>query len=486
MLDEIYDLDDSLTEDSYYDALLYLLGDAYPNLSEAELEDMLEDILDELPDHHAENILETVGTIAKKFGKGAMSVAAKNPTLVKGAFAAAGGFVGGPVGVQLGNKLGNALTKTAQNKVMPETGKVLKLMQDPQAQTAIARTSIGVGNGTAPLTVNGKTTLIATASYLRGMQVAIDAALKEMERHNVVPSEAYFESMPYSDDVDRQAEWLVEQLTGIATGTPPIAINENTFFIYSTGEMERYNVTKNEVLTYVFVDDKGATHNLGTFFTHWTQRRVTKYKASSKSNDLVEMVFIQTFQPYTSSKVKLGIKVWDSEEYKRYYVNPDCLAGLFGAMAINHIEDLKFSGASKKDGSPGISYEHLNGEIVDLGYLTTDFSGSGCIVGSSEFDYDRQVLFNESLYSFGFARNNQPMYSAYFNHDGNRNALLPHSKSMPPLHLNHLHVRGFDHSLVKNIPYTIPKPAALSVPVYTAEPDATRVFRQQPQIYRTK
>ncbi len=224
MLDEIYNLDDSLTEDSYYDALLYLLGDAHPDLSEEELEDILADILDDLPDHYAEDVLNTVGTLGKKFGKGTMQFAAKNPALVKGAFTAIGSL-GGPVGMKVGNILGDKLTKTAQKKTMPETGKVLKMAQNADFQTALTRTSIGVGNGTAPLTINGNAaTLTTTAIYLRAMNALIVAALKEMDRHNVIPPTAFSESLPFAEDVDRQAEWLAEQL--LRTSNRPIRQKE--------------------------------------------------------------------------------------------------------------------------------------------------------------------------------------------------------------------------------------------------------------------
>jgi hypothetical protein len=212
MLEEIYDIDESLTEDDYYDALYYLLGDAYPNLSEDELEDLLEKMLDQLPDQHAESILNTVGTIGKQIGSGALKFAAKNPDLVKGALTVAGTAIGGPIGAKIGGGVGNYLTKGAQNKMMPETGKMLSLMQNPQAQAAMALGSMGVGNGVAPLAVNKNTAPIPTALYLRAMISVAQSALKELDNNNVVPAAEYYESLPFSEDVDRQAEWLTEQL----------------------------------------------------------------------------------------------------------------------------------------------------------------------------------------------------------------------------------------------------------------------------------
>jgi hypothetical protein len=212
MLEEIYDFDDALTEDEYYDALLYLLGDAYPDLSLEELENMLEDILDVLPDHLAESVLNTVGTIGKKIGSGALTFAANNPGLVKGALTTAGTIVGGPVGGKIAGGLGNLVTQAAQNKAMPQTAKMLGMMQNPQAQAAVARATLGVGNGTAPLSVNGNTVQVPVAIYLRAITSSAQAALMELEKNSVIPPIQYSEAIPYAEDVEMQAEWLADQL----------------------------------------------------------------------------------------------------------------------------------------------------------------------------------------------------------------------------------------------------------------------------------
>ena len=265
MLEEIYDIDESLTEDDYYDALYYLLGDAYPHLSEDELEDLLEKMLDQLPDQHAENILKTVGTIGKQIGSGALKFAAKNPDLVKGALTVAGTAIGGPVGAKIGSGVGNFVTKGAQNnqhKMMPQTGKMLSLMQNPQAQAAMALGSMGVGNGVAPLAINKNTAPIPTALYLRAMISVAQSALKELDNNNVIPNAEYYESLPFSEDVDRQAEWLVEQLVeDFVEKTPPFELNHNTYFIYSTGEIERYHVNNADILIYCFVDNRKNYHS---------------------------------------------------------------------------------------------------------------------------------------------------------------------------------------------------------------------------------
>ena len=181
MVEEIYEWDESITEDDYYDALFYLLGDAYPRLSDDELEDLLQDILDTLPEQHAESIFDTISNVGKSIGSGALQVVANNPQLVKYGATAAGALIGGPVGAKVGNMAGSYVSNLAQKKPLPETGKTLALMQNPQAQAAIARPLLGIEHGVTPLTLNGNTQYIPTATYLRAIIDTAQKALKELD-----------------------------------------------------------------------------------------------------------------------------------------------------------------------------------------------------------------------------------------------------------------------------------------------------------------
>lgn len=212
MLEEIIERDEALTEEDFYDGLLFLLGDIFPNLSEEELEDMLDEILDRMPDHYAESVLSAVGSIGKKFGAGALKFASQNPGLVKGVLTAAGTVVGGPLGAKLGGSLGNLLTGGAQKGFSPQSGKMLAMMQDPQAQAAMTRATLGFGNGTAPFSRNGTTVQIPIAIYLRAVIATAQGALKELDAQGTIPPASLSESLPFSEDVDRQGEWLAEQL----------------------------------------------------------------------------------------------------------------------------------------------------------------------------------------------------------------------------------------------------------------------------------
>lgn len=221
MFEDIVDRDLALSEDEYYDALLYLLGDAYPDLSEEELEDMLDDMLDRLPERDAENVMESVEKIAKKIGAGALKFTADNPELVKTITSATGAMIGGPIGSKIGGEVGKFAAQSAKKQTLPNAGKMLALMQDPQVLTAVTRTAMGgIRNGTAPLTKDGKTLLIPAALYFRSIIDTAQKALMELDQYGIIPSPSLSEALPYSDDVDLQAEWLAEQLTSLDEGVP--------------------------------------------------------------------------------------------------------------------------------------------------------------------------------------------------------------------------------------------------------------------------
>jgi len=213
MAAEIFDHQSNLTEDEFYESLLYMFGDAYPDLSEEEIEEYIEELLDELPESYAESVFDTISNIGKKIGSGGLQLAGDNPELLKTAGMIVGGIYGGPVGAKIGSGVGGYLSRGAQSGFNNESGKALAVIQNPQTQAALARATLGVGNGTAPLTIDGKTELVPVASYLRAMISSAQGALQELDNKNIVPPQQLTESMPYYEDIDRQAEWLAEQLS---------------------------------------------------------------------------------------------------------------------------------------------------------------------------------------------------------------------------------------------------------------------------------
>lgn len=211
MLESIYDIDDRLREDDYYDALFFMLGDVYPDLADEELEEKLEKLIQRVPDRYAENFLNTVGNVGKSVGTGSLKFLAEHPEIAQTAGSALGAYIGGPTGAKLGNELGKYGNQQLQKNFLPATGNTLSLMQNPQAQTAITRASLGVGDGTAPLVQNGNVSLIPVSVYLRALIFSAQEALKEMDAKNIIPV-TKTESVPFSEDIDRQAQWLAETL----------------------------------------------------------------------------------------------------------------------------------------------------------------------------------------------------------------------------------------------------------------------------------
>lgn len=213
MLEDIYYWDETLTEDDYYDALLYMAGDAYPDLSEEEIEGLFEDILDQMPEQYVEGFLSTISNIGKSIGSGALKYVSENPELVKYGAAAAGGAIGGPIGAKIGSEVGNYATGSMPKQNLPETNKALAAIQNPQAQAALARPALGIKNGATPIIQqNGKVNLVPIATVIRGLILQLQKALVELDTYKQIPPAALSEALPFAEDVDMQAEWLVEEL----------------------------------------------------------------------------------------------------------------------------------------------------------------------------------------------------------------------------------------------------------------------------------
>ena len=126
-------------------------------------------------------------------------------------------------------------------------------------------------------------------------------------------------------------------------------------------------------------------------------------------------------------------------------------------MAKLNIDYLGFNGFSNNKGeSTGGSTSHINGKRGDLRYLSKNKDGDRMELQFKTFDVEQQNKFNDALYLFGWGRL-EKMYSEYFTYNGNSKYLLNHTKHMKKTgvggydHYHHLHLTGFDHSLIKII-----------------------------------
>jgi hypothetical protein len=209
-------------------------------------------------------------------------------------------------------------------------------------------------------------------------------------------------------------------------------------------------------IRYVYFDKNNKQYNIGEASLTKVQRHVKKGVLSTKKDDLVELIYIKDIPSFHSDTIKFRFLVWNSTS-KRWYINPDCLAGLLGAMIELSIEDLGFNGFSDKMGeSAGESSSHINGEKGDLRYLSKNYNGEATLLEDAHFDFDRQTKFNEALFKFFWGRN-QKMFSENFEYKGKK-TLLVHTKHMkkvtgdyPYRHHHHIHLTGFDFAkIIKN------------------------------------
>lgn len=265
-----------------------------------------------------------------------------------------------------------------------------------------------------------------------------------------------------------------KEQTAASTTTPnpqpqnPSQNNENpqtsptngiiTYHIFNGGKIEKHvpkTIQKGfeKKYKYIYHDKASIEHILGTFNFKLT----TEINQGNKvGTNKIELVDVREFKGYSNGGVKLKFLTLNTES-ERYYINPDCYAGLLGAMADQNIDFLGFNGFSNYQGkSTGGSSSHRNGEKGDLRYLSKNKKGEATYLQHSHFDVINQNKFNDALYNFGWGRS-EKMYSEYFTYNGNNSYLLNHTKHMRKdgkngyRHYHHLHLTGFNHQSIKVI-----------------------------------
>ncbi|MCX8728739.1 hypothetical protein [Gilliamella sp. B2838] len=233
-----------------------------------------------------------------------------------------------------------------------------------------------------------------------------------------------------------------------------------TYHIYQDGKIEKHIPEKispgfERKYQYVYHDKNKKIHELGIFTVYVT-------KAMSRGNipqaHNVELINVKEFEKgYISSdgSVKAKFATFNSD-HDRWYINPNCFAGLLGAMLELNVDYLGFNGFSTYDAKSVESQSHINRVAGDLRYISEKRNGELTWLFYSTFDFDEQEKFNTALYKFGWARTSL-MYSEYFTYKKQSNTLLKYIKHMkkdPPngyRHHHHLHICGFDFNLIKNV-----------------------------------
>ena len=214
---------------------------------------------------------------------------------------------------------------------------------------------------------------------------------------------------------------------------------------------------------YIYHDKQGNEHQIGTFNLTLTPKVIRSNKSrtvkdiaahlQADSNGDIELIDIKQFTGYASGNIKAKFGLWDSEQYKRYYINPDCMAGLLGAMLDMNIDYLVFSGSSQKDGTPEPSVSHVNGIATDLGYLRTDKKAIGVILQDKNFDLDTTRAFVEACFDYGYRTLSKMGTEKFKPCEKTDNIFIIEGMGnfKTPPHNNHLHLDGFDFTTVKII-----------------------------------
>ena len=221
---------------------------------------------------------------------------------------------------------------------------------------------------------------------------------------------------------------------------------------------------------YIFKENSGTLHYLTEADFNEINQHNKNYIYAKPKAQLTDIRNV-TSHDIGDVTYDFAVQTLDSE---RYYIDIDCLASLIAAMIEAGIENLRFNGASQDDGRPNPSASHWNGMVVDLGYISVNMDGSGILLYTSgttklrnpNFDYDRQVLFNNALYKYGFSKfrkndssvseSNKTILTEKFKltETDTEFTVLPHaihkryttSGGKLVRHDNHLHVSGLDIS----------------------------------------
>ena len=170
---------ESFSEDNYFEAVRYVLGPEYSNLSEDELEDVLLSRVDQMSESEAEGFWSSLGNVASSIGSGVLrGVSAVAPivgTAVGTYFGAP--QIGGAVGGLVSNLAGAgsaALDNSRQQQRRPAPPQQQR-RQAPQQQRRQAPSPVrqAWGNTTRYLADAGRAALPAIQQYVQDNPVQL-------------------------------------------------------------------------------------------------------------------------------------------------------------------------------------------------------------------------------------------------------------------------------------------------------------------------
>ncbi|WP_448761633.1 hypothetical protein [Acinetobacter tandoii] len=226
------------------------------------------------------------------------------------------------------------------------------------------------------------------------------------------------------------------------------------YIIYPNGSIDRINKTASGFAAYYYVINNQPVL-IGKSKIYKVDRWSKKGKKGSGKSYLVSIreIFGDTAsKPINRWERKIGnlnISIHnDSQEQHRYWLSTEAFAAYIGAVC-KFGEKVRFSGFSDRNGSPGESSSHINGEVGDIGYVRTDRNnGVGVNFEMSEYDHEASLKFVNILISFGWGKKKNMLSEYYPNHlvekyKLSKGYILPRcSKWTKPRHNNHLHLQG--------------------------------------------
>ncbi len=236
------------------------------------------------------------------------------------------------------------------------------------------------------------------------------------------------------------------------------------YHIYFDGRIERQHPKAEKYAAFVYYDEDGSKHYLGKTkyikTKRWVKKNVlgTNYVylvniGSDKDNELTGSTKEQGLSKYRKGNV--GYNIFMNSSSQRYYTSGAVMAAFLGALCKLGYDDISFNGASKKDGSPGVSSSHINGNCIDVRYLRKDKAAKKVLLQDSAYDNERTLNMVNTFHEFGWSKAKRPngtiikMLSVYFTNPKagiDKRYILPHCGHYEG-HDNHLHLQG----LVANI-----------------------------------
>ncbi|NHB59320.1 OmpH family outer membrane protein [Acinetobacter sp. 194] len=224
-------------------------------------------------------------------------------------------------------------------------------------------------------------------------------------------------------------------LTTVSNQPPPTS-DTTRYHIYHDGKIKRENKAATGYAEFIYYEANGTAHNLGKsafikankYENYKDSQGKTQYRRIEGHSYLIDY---SKHNNYKNNNV--GYKWVILSDDNRHYLSGISLSAVLGAMCSLGYAEYHGSGFSKKDGSPGGSVSHINGECGDFRYIGTDNSHmtQHTYTTHNHFDWDKNVAFVEALFKFGF----KSFLSKPVKIKGN--IMLPRTTSWPDHH-NHL------------------------------------------------